>query len=322
MPRTASPLMALALVACALPDTPRTRITIPQGSSFRAVTDTLRAHKLIASPAWFRLLARARGLDRTVRAGIYDVPQGAPAWALLDLLATGAQAMVKVSVPEGVTVADIAAIAESSLMVPAESVMVAAEDDALRDELGVPGTSLEGFLFPETYMVTAGSSGRDLVRQMVREGQRQWDPTWDSVLGARGLDRLQAVTLASIVEGEARVDDEREVIAGVYLNRIKRRMPLQADPTVQYAIQLATGRRKPRLYEKDYQFPSPYNTYLNPGLPPGPVNSPSRRSIEAVVHPHDVPWYFFVAGNDGRHVFSRTYAEHLRAIAAVRRGER
>lgn len=315
-----SVLSVFSVISCSLPNTPRTRITIPHGSSFQAVTDTLRAHDLIASPAWFRTLARVRGLDRNVRAGIYDVPQGAPAWAVLDLLANGAQAMVRVSVPEGVTVADIAAIAESALMVPAESVMVAAQDDALRDELGVPGTSLEGFLFPETYMVTAGSSARDLLRQMVKEGQRQWDPSWDSLLAAQGLSRLQAVTLASIVEGEARVDDEREIIAGVYLNRVKRGMPLQADPTVQYAIQLATGRRKPRLYEKDYQFRSPYNTYLNPGLPPGPVNSPSRRSLEAVVHPREVPWLFFVAGEGGRHVFSRTYREHLRAIAMVRSG--
>lgn len=308
----------LFVLACALPDTPRTRITIPNGSSFRAVTDTLSAHRLISSPGWFRTLARVRGLDRDVRAGIYDVPQGASAWAVLDLLATGSQAMVRVSVPEGVTVADVAAIAESTLMVPADSVLVAAQEAGLRNELQVPGSSLEGFLFPETYMVTAGSSARDLLRQMVREWHQQWDASWDTALAAQGLTRLQAVTLASIVEGEAQVDDEREVIAGVYLNRLRRRMPLQADPTVQYAIQIATGRRKPRLYEKDYQFPSPYNTYLNPGLPPGPVNSPSRRSMEAVVHPQNVPWLFFVAGEGGRHVFSRTYREHLRAIALVR----
>jgi UPF0755 protein len=116
------------------------------------------------------------------------------------------------------------------------------------------------------------------------------------------------------------VDDERPVIAGVYLNRVRRRMPLQADPTVQYAIQLQTGERKPRLLNKDYQFPSPYNTYLNPGLPPGPVNSPGLSSIEAALYPADVPYLFFVAGQDGRHVFSRTYGEHLRAIAQVRSG--
>jgi UPF0755 protein len=115
------------------------------------------------------------------------------------------------------------------------------------------------------------------------------------------------------------VDEERETIAGVYRNRLRIGMALQADPTVQYAIALATGKRKPRLYEKDYQFPSPYNTYLHPGLPPGPVNSPGRRSLEASLYPAPVPYLYFVAGPDGRHLFARTYAEHLRNIAKVRR---
>ena len=135
------------------------------------------------------------------------------------------------------------------------------------------------------------------------------------------MNQLQLVTFASIVEGEARADDERETIAGVYHNRLRIGMALQADPTIQYAITLATGKRKPRLFEKDYQFASPYNTYLHPGLPPGPVNSPSHRSIEASLYPAKVPYLYFVAGPDGRHVFAKTYAEHLRNIAKVRRGK-
>jgi UPF0755 protein len=133
------------------------------------------------------------------------------------------------------------------------------------------------------------------------------------------MDRVALVTLASIVEGEARADDERETIAGVYRNRLRIGMALQADPTVQYAISLKRGKRKSRLFEKDYQFKSPYNTYLNPGLPPGPVNSPSRRSLEAALHPAQVHYLYFVAGPDGRHIFSRTYTEHLRAVRKVRR---
>jgi UPF0755 protein len=146
-----------------------------------------------------------------------------------------------------------------------------------------------------------------------------WKPEWNARLEALGWTRLEAVTFASIVEGEARADDERETIAGVYHNRLRIGMALQADPTVQYAIFLATGRRRPRLFTRDYQFRSPYNTYLHPGLPPGPVNSPSRRSIEASLYPAQVQYLYFVAGPDGRHVFSRTYNEHLRAIAKVRR---
>ena len=131
--------------------------------------------------------------------------------------------------------------------------------------------------------------------------------------------REQAVALASIVEGEARVDSERETIAGVYENRLRIGMALQADPTVQYAIELKTGKPKPRLFEKDYLTPSPYNTYLNPGLPPGPISSPGLRSIEATIYAASVPFLYFVAGADGHHIFSRTYAEHLRAVAESRR---
>ena len=145
-----------------------------------------------------------------------------------------------------------------------------------------------------------------------------WKPEWNARLGALGWTQAQLVTFASIVEGEARADDERETIAGVYHNRLRIGMALQADPTVQYAIFLATGKRRPRLFTKDYQFRSPYNTYLHPGLPPGPVNSPSLRSIEAALNPAKVPYLYFVAGPDGRHVFSKTYTEHLRAIARVR----
>jgi UPF0755 protein len=136
------------------------------------------------------------------------------------------------------------------------------------------------------------------------------------------MSRSDILALASIVEGEARHDEDRPIIAGVYMNRLRRGMPLQADPTVQYAIQLKTGERKPRLFFKDYEFPSPYNTYLHQGLPPGPVNSPGLRSIAAALYPADVPYLYFVAGPDGRHVFSRTIREHNAAVARIQAEQR
>jgi UPF0755 protein len=188
--------------------------------------------------------------------------------------------------------------------------------------LGFPARSFEGFLRPETYAVPVGIPATELVRLMVEEFKRAWVPAWTARLDTLRMTQLELVTLASIIEGEARVDAERETIAGVYRNRLRIGMALQADPTVQYAITLLTGKRRPRLYEKDYLIQSPYNTYLHPGLPPGPVDSPSRRSIEAALHPADVPFLYFVARPDGRHIFSRTYDEHLRAVARVRRMER
>jgi UPF0755 protein len=301
------------------PDADPARIVIPPGTTFAAVTDSLVARGVVTHPAWFKLLARARGLDRSVQAGAYEFRRGESSWRVLTTLKSGRTAATRFTVPEGLTLREVAALAQSRLGIPAESVLAAARDPVEIAALELSGPGVEGFLFPETYQIPVGSTGRDLVRIMTRGFLEAWNPEWDSRLTALGLNREQAVTLASIVEGEARVDAEREVIAGVYHNRLKIGMALQADPTVQYAIELRTGKSKQRLFEKDYQTPSPYNTYLNPGLPPGPVNSPGLRSIEATLHPADVPYLYFVAGEGGRHVFSRTYDEHLRAVAQSRR---
>jgi UPF0755 protein len=224
-------------------------------------------------------------------------------------------------VPEGLTIPEVAALAQERLGIPADSLIAAAQDSAAASAtLGFRAKSFEGFLRPETYSLRHGTTPAELVRVMAEGFLSAWKPQWDARLDTLRWTRAQAVTLASIVEGEARADDERETIAGVYHNRLRIGMALQADPTVQYAIFLATGKRKPRLFTRDYQFRSPYNTYLHPGLPPGPVNSPGLRSIEASLYPAKVPYLYFVAGPDGRHVFSRTYDEHLRAIAKLRRG--
>ncbi|HJS47991.1 MAG TPA: endolytic transglycosylase MltG, partial [Gemmatimonadales bacterium] len=224
-------------------------------------------------------------------------------------------------VPEGITLLELADLAEERIGVPAESVVAAARRLAAGGLLPDAGPALEGFLLPETYNLPVEVGAEELVRAMADEFRRAWRPEWTARLDTLGMTRRELVTLASIVEGEARVDSERATIAGVYHNRLRRRMPLQADPTVQYAIQLATGERKPRLFLKDYRFPSPYNTYLKPGLPPGPISSPGRASLEASLHPAAVPWLFFVARGDGSHEFSRTYREHVNAINRLR-GER
>ena len=297
------------------------RVTLPAGATFSAVTDTLVAYGIIDNPLWFKLLARVRGTDRSVRAGVYQFDPGQSAWKVLTTLERGQEVATRFTVPEGLTIPEVAALAQSKLGIPADSVLAAARDSTAASALlGMPVRSFEGFLRPETYSLRHGTTGRELVRVMAEGFQSAWKPEWNGRLQELGWNRAQLVTFASIVEGEARADDERETIAGVYHNRLRIGMALQADPTVQYAIFLATGKRRPRLYTKDYQFRSPYNTYLHPGLPPGPVNSPSLRSLEASLYPAKVPYLYFVAGPDGRHVFSRTYNEHLRAIAKVRRG--
>jgi UPF0755 protein len=317
-------LVVALVVACAAPPSggPPVRISIPAGASFHAVTDSLSAHGLIGSPLWFRLLARVRGVDRTVKAGIYDLPDGASAWQLLSALESGRVAMARFTAPEGLTLLDLADLVRDRLGIPADQFLSAARDSALRARLQVEGRTLEGYLLPETYSLPLPVTAGDLVRVMAVEFERQWHPEWDRRLDSLGMTRNQLLALAAIVEGEARHAEERPVIAGVYTNRLRLGMPLQADPTVQYAIELATGERKKRLLFKDLEIQSPYNTYLHNGLPPGPVNSPGISSIEAALYPAAVPWLYFVAGTDGHHVFSRTLTQHNHAIDSVRRLQR
>jgi UPF0755 protein len=309
---------AISALSCGGSSQPA-RVILPAGTSFGAVTESLAAHGVISHPRRFKLMARIRGVDRSVHAGVYEFPGGISEWDVLGMLAHGKKAALRFTVPEGLTIQDVAALAAERLGIRADSFIAAARDSSAASHLlGMPVPSFEGFLRPETYVLPADVNARELVRIMAEGFKSDWRPSWDARLDSLKMNQLELVTLASIVEGEARVDQEREIIAGVYRNRLRIGMALQADPTVQYAISLKRGRRKSRLFEKDYQFNSPYNTYLNPGLPPGPVNSPSRRSIEASLYPADVRYLYFVAGPDGRHIFSRTYSEHLRAVRRIR----
>lgn len=314
-----SVISVLSVAACGT-SAQTARVILPPGASFSAVTDSLRAHRVVTTnPRWFKLMARIRGVDRSVHAGVYEFPAGTSPWTVLSMLKRGKKAALRFTVPEGLTIMDVAELAAERLGIPADSFLAAARDGkAATRTLGFGVPSFEGFLRPETYILPADLNAAELVRIMAQGFLSSWKPEWDARLDSLKMSRLDLVTFASIVEGEARADEERETIAGVYRNRLRIGMALQADPTVQYAIFLKRGRRKTRLFEKDYQIQSPYNTYLQPGLPPGPVNSPSRRSLEASLYPASVHYLYFVAGPDGRHIFSRTYGEHLRAVRKVR----
>jgi len=302
------------------PDATLEQVTIPKGASIRAISDSLVAHGVLTSPSWFRTLARLRGVDRKAQAGTYELRQGERVSTILKVLVEGRGKLIRFTVPEGETLRGVAEEAEEQLGIAVDSFLAATSDTVRLRAAGAEGPSYEGWLHPETYLVPLDIVPEDLVDLMVRQSVALWTPARDARRDSMGFSRLEVLTLASIVEGEALVDDERPVIAGVYLNRLRLRMALQADPTVQYGMELATGARKQRLLTKDYKFDSPYNTYLRPGLPPGPINSPGTASIDAVLNPASVPYLFFVAGPDRRHLFSRTYREHLNAIRQVREG--
>ena len=311
-------LASLAGCSGPSPTAPRVRVVVPNGATFHQVTDSLVAHDLVSHPVWFRILAKLRGVQRSTQAGTYELPLGQSAWALLTALRDGRVAMRRFTSPEGLTLPEIATEASRQLGLPADSFLAAAHDTTLMRALGIDGKDLEGYLLPETYTIPVTTTARELVKLMAGQFVSSWDPAWGLELTDRHLNRRQIIILASIVEGEARVDAERPIIAAVYDNRIRLGMPLQADPTVQFAYMLKHGHRRKRLYLKDYGIRSPYNTYLIPGLPPGPVNSPGLASIRAAVFPASVPYLYFVADARGHHVFTSTYEEHLRAIRRIR----
>ena len=291
------------------------RVVIPTGSTFQAATDSLKAHGLLDSPRLFRLYAMVRRQDRAIKAGTYLFQRGT-GWAdLLHALHVGKALAHTVTVPEGFSLTSISSLLERIMQANPDSIAAAMRDTALLRELDVPTPMLEGYLFPDTYVFPDGVTPRHVVKTMVNRFEQSWDPAWDARLEALKMTRHDIITLASIIEKEARLAEERPVISAVYHNRLRIGMALQADPTVQYAM----GVHSNRVLFKHLQTASPYNTYRNRGLPPGPICSPGRASIEAALHPADVPYLYFVAHPDGHHEFRSTFTEHTKAVREIRR---
>lgn len=291
------------------------RVTIPPGSTFGTAVDSLARAHVISSPRIFTFYAKARGRDRSLKAGTYAFARGASWNDVLDALTRGKGLVQTVTIPEGFALTNIAPLLARTLSVPAESVMAAASDTALLHRLDVPTPTLEGYLFPATYTFAQGTTASEAVGMLVAQFEKEWKPEWNARLQELAMSRHDIVTLASIIEKEARVPEERPVISAVYHNRLRIGMLLQADPTVQYAL----GRHVDRVLYKDLEVDSRYNTYKHPGLPPGPIASPGAASLEAALYPANVPYLYFVAHPDGHHEFRRTYAEHTEAKEQIRR---
>jgi UPF0755 protein len=314
LPLAAAALAAALAAACSSASGPGVQLTIRKGSSFREAADSLSAHGLVRSARVFSLYAKLRRRDRSLRWGTYVLRPGMSWEQMLDALRLGRGVVHVVTIPEGLSIADIEPLLIDSLQVTQDSLDAAVRDTVLLHRLDVPTPTLEGYLFPDTYTFPDQTTAREAVRMMVDEFEKAWKPGWTEQARAMKLTRHDIVTLASIVEREVRRDEERPVVAAVYLNRLKIGMPLMADPTITYAL----GKKPGRVLLKDLRVKSPYNTYLRAGLPPGPIASPGAASMRASLHPAKVPYRFFVAAPDGHHEFRRTYAEHLEAIRMVR----
>ena len=310
---------SIVLVACGnTPHGAPARVIIPRGASFGQATDSLAKAKLIGWPKMFRLYGRVTGGDRNIKPGTYLLKHGTPWRDIISALNGGRGLVNTITIPEGYTVSQITPLLARTLKVPVDSVRVAMRDTALLARLDIPNPTLEGYIFPDTYAFPIGTTARQAVREMVYDFERRWNPDWDEKASGLKIDRNDLVTMASIVEREARVPEERPVIAAVYYNRLRRGMLLQADPTVQYAL----GHHVGRVLYKDLAVQSPYNTYVHKGLPPGPIASPGVASLAAAANPATVPYLYFVASPDGHHEFRMTLDEHTNAVRQVRAEKR
>lgn len=329
-------------------DGPPVEITVPAGANFREVVDTLQARGLVSKPGAFRLYARVKGDDRRIRSGQYSFPSGA-AWSrILEDLTVGRVLTEALTIPEGFTLKQMAPRIAAITGEAEDSVLSRLLDEGAATALGLPGPGLEGYLFPDTYRFAQGAPLDDVLGALSGRYRVVWDslnglasvsssapagdssnaPASDSQGGPpegslQGtaeerppLTEREVVTLASIVQAEARLLEEMPIIASVYHNRLRIGIPLQADPTVLYA--LGGGRDRLLYAAMDSVADHPYNTYTHPGLPPGPIGAPGKAAIQATLDPAETDFLYFVARTDGTHIFSRTLAEHNRAVAQIR----
>lgn len=281
-------------------------VEIQKGMTVHQIGERLYADGLIRSPRLLEVLARINGTSRRLTAGMHPFHGGMTTWQVLLELEQPRDVTRDVTLPEGLRKEQVAHILATDLNLNEDKLLALMSDSTFCHSLGVPENNLEGYLFPETYKMSVFADESRVLKVLVDHFFEVFNDQLRAQADAKSMSMHDVVTLASIVEGEARRDDERPVIAAVYLNRLKENMRLQADPTVQYA--LPGGPR--RLFYKDYEIESPYNTYLHAGLPPGPILSPGRASLEAVLFPAQVDYLYFVARGDGSHIFSRTPEEH------------
>jgi UPF0755 protein len=289
-------------------------LEVPAHSGLRDIARILDREGVIRSPVGFMLLTLARGTMRSLKAGEYQVPQGANTVVVLTMLESAQVLQHPVVLREGSNLGELADQLAAAGLVKSEDVGRVARDALFLRTLDVPGDSVEGYLFPDTYHFVKGMTVEEILARMVARMRERVSGDIVASARARELNFHQLLTLASIIEKEAVDPGEMPLISAVFWNRLKLEMPLQADPTVQYAV----GKERRRLTRDDLTVESPFNTYRRAGLPPGPIASPSLAAIWAAVNPAPVSYLYFVATDERHHRFSTTLADHNAAVAKHR----
>jgi UPF0755 protein len=292
---------------------PEQFVEVPAGAGSRSIGERLVTAGVVRDALSFRVGLYLSGQGRRLQAGEYRFDRAMTPMEVIDKLSRGDVYIVTITFPEGLTVAEMARIFEGQKLGSAAGFVEAAGDPSPIKGLDPEARDLEGYLFPDTYPLPRNTPASRLIRQMTDRFERVMTADLRRAAQSQGLTVRQAVTLASIVEKEASRQDERPLVAAVYANRLRVGMPLQADPTVIFALQ-RSGKYTGNLRRDDLDLDSPYNTYRYPGLPPGPIASPGRAAIEAALRPAAVDYLYFVSRNDGSHEFARTLDEHNRNV--------
>ena len=295
------------------------KFEIHPGESLSSVIDSLYEKEFIPSKTNMHLVAFLYGAERKIKAGRYSIPNGQNYFQLIELLIEGSGGpQTLVTIPEGIWQHDLAKLLHEKMDTDEKEFISLSHDKKYLKSLSIKAKSLEGYLLPNTYYIFDGSTNEEIIRKLKSEMDKVFErPEVISEMNRLKLSKHKILTMASIIDGESNKSSEYKRISGVYYNRIKRGMRLQADPTVQYLKRKRKSKNK--VYYKDLEIDSPYNTYKYRGLPPGPINNPGEDAVLAAVFPESHKYYFFVADGTGGHKFARTSSEHQRNVIAYRK---
>ncbi len=293
-------------------------VKVDRGESFSSVVNKLKDRGVIPNERFFTLWARLWALDQKIHWGVYRFDLPIAPRVVLDRMVLGRGLFHRITIPEGLALNEIADLLVREGATDEEKFLKEARSTEILSLLGLEHNGIEGYLFPDTYYFPVSATERDILTALVEQFQEIFTPMMEKQAKKLGLSRHEVVTLASLVEKEAGVEAERPLVSAVFHNRLKHNIPLQSDPTVIYGLEGFTGK----LRRKDLQNPSPYNTYLIRGLPPGPICNPGLSSLRAALFPARVSYLYFVSKNDGTHFFSETIREHNRAVNIYQRNSK
>lgn len=323
VPITASlvTLSALLLVFSEPADKNQTQvqlIEVTPDASFKQIANSLKEKNIIKYVWAFSLIAKLRGKDRAIMAGEYELSPAMSPEKILDTLVSGKMHLRKVTLKEGVSIWELGDLLQEAAILDKMEIEPLLTNPVIIKELGIPGSSLEGYLFPETYQFPKGISARKVIEAMNDEFSEHWTGEYEARAKELGFTKHEIVTLASIIEKETGKKEEMPRVSSVFHNRLKKEMRLQADPTVIYGIANYDGN----IRKEDLTTPSPYNTYVILGLPPGPIANPGADALRAALYPSATNNLYFVADGSGNHFFSATLEEHNRAVSLYQKGNR